>query len=128
MNGRRMIAFGLLWTALPALGLTVQLASKTTAELMTGHAMDVWWLLDALRLPCVWILIFSDLGSFVAWMFVLWEFQLSEAFPATALTYIVILLGGYLVLHEHIQTAQLIGTLAILAGIALVGRGTRSPS
>ena len=60
-------------------------------------------------------------------MIVLDRMKLSQAFPATAASYGLVLLLSWFVYHERITALQIVGSCIILAGIWLVSRDAREP-
>jgi drug/metabolite transporter (DMT)-like permease len=70
----------------------------------------------ALR-PWVISALFATFCSGLSWMVVLSKFELTYAFPFTALTFLLILAAGVLVLGETLSTGRVIGTLLIVCGV-----------
>lgn len=54
------------------------------------------------------------------WLYCLSKLELSVAFPASALQFILVLAGARWILGEHMSALQLVGTAIILLGIALL--------
>ncbi len=71
--------------------------------------------------------IFSGLlAAFIAsffWMAAMTKFELSYAYPFTALAYVFILLFSVFMLHESLNWYKAIGVLFIIAGIIIVSKG-----
>jgi len=71
--------------------------------------------------------IFSGLlGAFIAsffWMAAMTKFELSYAYPFTALGYVFILLFSVLLLHESLNWYKTIGVLFIITGIVFISKG-----
>ena len=66
----------------------------------------------------------SLLASF-AWLYAVERYPVSLAFPVyTGVLFIVVLAGGYGLLHEPLSAGQLIGVALILSGIVLVSCAT----
>jgi drug/metabolite transporter (DMT)-like permease len=114
-----------LFAVLPLLTLGYQIAAKASATDMSGVDFDLAWLLAAIRLPSVQLLLVFEVAAFVAWMIVLAEMPLSAAFPLSAVSYVLIIGASALVFHEPIGPLQVVGSLAILAGVWMIGRGGR---
>lgn len=114
----------LLFVALPLLGLAYQLTAKETAMAMSGTPFGSQWILTALTLHWTQAMIGLEIVSFAVWMVVLSEVKLSEAFPLSALSYVLVVLTSWTLFHEHGGVLQVLGGAAILAGVWLVGRGT----
>ena len=62
-------------------------------------------------------------GSFFVWTVVLSRLQLSVAYPMLAMTYVLIPLASWLVLHEALSSWQWIGIALIFTGVVVVTRG-----
>jgi len=122
---RRRLAPMALFAILPLLTLGYQIAAKASAARLAQMRFDVDWLLAAARLSSVQILLVCEVASFVAWMTVLAEMPLSAAFPLSAVSYVLIIAASALVFHEPVGLLQVVGSLAILVGVWLIGRGGR---
>ncbi len=59
----------------------------------------------------------------VVWLAVLRRMPLSTAYPITSLTVITLLISAVVVYGETITTGNLIGSIVIMAGIAVIGSG-----
>ncbi|CAN5312189.1 EamA family transporter [soil metagenome] len=112
-----------LCLGLPLLGLGYQMASKFTALALHHMPFGLDWLLTALRQPWGPALLAIEGLSLVAWMIVLAEIKLSAAFPMLALGYLLVMAAGWAVFHEPVNALQLLGGVAILGGVWLIGRG-----
>lgn len=112
----------LLFVALPLLGLAYQLTAKETADAMRGTPFSARWVLTALTLHWTQAMIGLEIVSFGVWMVVLSEIKLSEAFPLSALSYVLVILASWTVFHEPGSVLQVLGGAAILAGVWLMGR------
>lgn len=60
--------------------------------------------------------------SFLLWIKVLSQTELSYAYPMVALGYVVVLAVSYFVLQEHINAYRLAGVAFIVFGVILVAR------
>ncbi|KQZ28364.1 EamA family transporter [Caulobacter sp. Root1472] len=120
---RRRLAPMVLFAILPLLTLGYQIAAKASAGHLAGIRFDADWLLNAIRMPTVQIVLVCEVASFVAWMTVLAEMPLSAAFPLSAVSYVLIIAASALVFHEPVGLLQVVGSLAILVGVWLIGRG-----
>jgi drug/metabolite transporter (DMT)-like permease len=112
----------LLFIALPFLGLAYQLAAKETAQAMAGTPFGVRWLSTALTVHWTQALIALEIVSFGVWMMVLSEIKLSEAFPLSALSYVLVVAASWTLFHEPGSVLQVLGAAAILTGVWLIGR------
>ncbi len=73
------------------------------------------------QLP-LWYGTFFYALNFVVWMAVLSKVELSVAFPAGSVTYVIVPLLSTLFLHEHVTALRWAGSLLIVAGICFVSR------
>lgn len=75
-----------------------------------------------------WVL--AGLGAaFVAsllWMLALTKLDLSEAYPYTALSFVLVMLASRLVFAEPLTTGKILGTALIVSGIVVLALTTRS--
>ena len=58
--------------------------------------------------------------AFLFWLFVLSKLKLSLAYPSTALLYVFIILGSWLILKEEISFIQIVGIFIIFIGLTLL--------
>ena len=63
--------------------------------------------------------------SAVFWLITLSRVPLSTAYPVVSLSYVLILVFSFLVLHERPPMLVWVGALLIMSGIALVGLAQR---
>ena len=61
-------------------------------------------------------------GSFLAWIMVLSRLRLSLAYPALAMTYIVIPLASMVFLHESVTASHWLGIVVVGVGVLLIFR------
>ncbi|MBO9707285.1 MAG: GNAT family N-acetyltransferase [Caulobacter sp.] len=118
----------LLFLALPLLGLAYQVTAMETARAMTGVPFGAGWLLTALRLPWAQALVALEILAFAVWMVVLSEVKLSEAFPLSALSYVLVVAASWTFFHEPASLLQVLGGAAIMAGVWLIGRSSEPSS
>jgi drug/metabolite transporter (DMT)-like permease len=105
---------------LPLCALSSQICAKHVAEgLAESHGE---WLSRVIASPWFGGMLFADVACFVAWMIVLGEFSLSAAFPMTAVSYVLVIAASVTLFHEPLGIAQIIGSVAILAGVYLISR------
>lgn len=120
---RRRFAPAILFAVLPMLSLGYQITAKTTANQLAQARFDLTWLATAAGMPSIWLLVALEVTAFAAWMTVLSEMPLSAAFPLSAVSYVLIIAASSVVFHEPISLLQVVGSLAILLGVMLIGRG-----
>jgi drug/metabolite transporter (DMT)-like permease len=116
------------------IGLTIAVALDAPLQLIwkalmlkyrsPGHMPhgDYWhhirWFLHQTR---TWALMVIFICQFFDWIWVLGNTDLSFAQPFTALSYVIVSTCAVLFLHEHLGTLRIIGIVAILIGVLLVG-------
>jgi drug/metabolite transporter (DMT)-like permease len=120
--GRRRLALGLLWLALPVLALGSQIASKLVADALLGATLGWPLVLEIARMPVAWAVVACELASLGAWMVVLSEVSLSAAFSISALSYVLVIAASWGVFGEAVSGLQIAGGAAILTGVWLIGR------
>lgn len=73
--------------------------------------------LTIMKNPVLWIAIFFAGFNLLAWWYSLSRFDLSYAYPFTAMIYITIIIAGKFIFHEHIDRYKAIGMFFILCGV-----------
>ncbi|MBU4432973.1 MAG: transporter [Alphaproteobacteria bacterium] len=123
---RRRFAPAILFAILPVISLAYQITAKSSANKLADAKFDLGWLALAARMPSVQLLVALEIAAFAAWMTVLAEMPLSAAFPLSAVSYVLIIAASAVVFHEPISMLQIVGSLAILLGVLLIGRGAKT--
>ena len=59
----------------------------------------------------------------VAWMFAVRQLPLSQAYPFTGLSFVLVLLSSALIFHELITLPKMVGVALIVFGIFVASRG-----
>ena len=59
--------------------------------------------------------------SLVIWIYILPKTELSYAYPFLAISFIIVLIGGYF-LGEHINAYRIVGVFCIIIGILFISR------
>lgn len=111
----------LVWVAMPLLGLVNQYCAEQVAHLVRTAPFGPAWFALAASSPWLWGWVVLELATLAIWMVVLSELKVSEAFPMTALGYMLVIGLGWTVLREPVTPLQLVGGAAILAGVWLLG-------
>jgi len=114
--------FRMAWLLLPVLSVVYQIFAKETSGALTGLTMDAQWVDSLLHIRTFWLMVGCEILSFGAWMIVLNAMPLSEAFPASAISYVFILVVSWTMFSEAASWLQAIGSLFILTGVWLVAR------
>lgn len=108
------------WLLLLVLEAGSQLALKGGTLDLPDPAWSWAWVLDMASRPLLWLGALCYIGAFATWMLILARLPLGAAFPASALVFMVVLLGSWLIFHEHIVPAQMVGFALILLGVLLL--------
>jgi drug/metabolite transporter (DMT)-like permease len=112
-----------LWALLIGTESAAQLALKIGGDGLAAMPFGLDWLLAALSNIAVLTAVGCYIGSFLSWMLILRRSSLSLAFPLSSLVFVVVLLGSWLGLGEHISTLHWLGVWVIIGGIALLAEG-----
>ena len=70
----------------------------------------------------LWLAGITAILGVVEWMAVLKRYDLSLAYPLTAISFILSLLAGTWIFHEAIPATRWIGVVLIMAGVYFVAR------
>lgn len=60
--------------------------------------------------------------SSIVWLFVLQKLPLSVAYPALALTYVIVVFASAFILHEPLTVNKVVGSFIIVMGVILMFR------
>jgi len=74
--------------------------------------------------PWIMLSIFLTLLSGLSWMIAMTKFDISYAYPYTALGFVLILIFSALLFHEPLNGAKILGVLLIVSGIFVVAKGS----
>jgi len=107
--------------AMPLLGVGTQYLAERTAQALAGVPLGLGWLASAARTPWTQAWIGLELATLAVWVAVLSRLKISEAFPMTAFGYVLVVGMGWVVFHEPVTAAQIVGGAAILGGLWLLG-------
>jgi len=109
--------------AVPLLNLGYQFGAEQLAHVTAGIPFGPDWLVGIMRQPWMAAIIVIEIGSFIAWMSVLASLSVSEAFPLTAVGYLLVIALGWIWLREPIRPLQIVGAVSIALGVFFVGSG-----
>ena len=112
-----------LWALLIGFESAGQLFTKVAGDQLGQMDLNWQWLADVARNPGILAAIGSYIGAFFVWMLILRRSSLSLAFPLSSLVFVVVLLGSWLGLGEHISALHWVGVAVIIGGIALLAEG-----
>lgn len=105
-----------------AIGVALAIAAgqyffKVSAERLADK--PIWYILS---LPIFFMSLAVYAGATMGWIMVLRRIPLSQAYPFTALTFLVVPLISYFLLKEPIAGIYWVGLLLILLGLAIIVR------
>jgi len=98
--------------------LSIKLASNHVGELSFAAS----YLYRVLTLPWIYGALIGYLGAFITWMTLLKHAPIGPAFAASHLEMIPVLILSTLFFDERLTTLQIVGGVAILAGIFCLSR------
>lgn len=108
-----MNRFSLILLSLAALSAAAgQLLFKIGAR-----GREQW--IDFLNIPIMTGLLFYGLGT-VMWIYALSFEKLVNVYAFTALTFVLVYLGGVFIINEQITGVALVGIILVLAGLYLI--------
>lgn len=110
----------LVWLAMPALGLVNQYCAEQVAR-AAAAPFGLHWFALAAATPWLWAWIALELATLAVWMVVLSELKVSEAFPMTAIGYMLVIGLGWTVFQEPVAPLEIVGGAMILGGVWLLG-------
>lgn len=116
-----------LWVALPILGTLYQAGVKKLALSLGDTPLSMEWFVTAIHSPWTFIVLMSEVASFLLWMNVLSTVCVSKAVPITAISYVFILLSGWVIFDEPVKLLQLVGSAMIVWGIWLICTAKAKP-
>lgn len=83
---------------------------------------DIMTIVKTIFTPYVFIGFMCYGISSIVWLFVLEKFPLSVAYPALALSYVIIVFASFMFLHEPLTVNKVIGSGIILTGVFVLFR------
>lgn len=112
-----------LWALLILTESAGQLFTKVAGDQIGQMDFNWQWLAAVAVNPGILAAIACYIGAFFVWMLILRRSSLSLAFPLSSLVFVVVLLGSWLGLGEHISFLHWVGVVVIIGGIALLAEG-----
>ena len=112
-----------LWALLILTESAGQLFTKVAGDQIGQMDFNWQWLAAVAVNPGILAAIACSIGAFFVWMLILRRSSLSLAFPLSSLVFVVVLLGSWLGLGEHISFLHWVGVVVIIGGIALLAEG-----
>lgn len=114
----------LLLPLIIALNLGFQFCAEKVAMATQGMPFGIDWILAVVAQPWTAIIVVCEILSFAVWMVVLARAAVGTAFLLTAIGYVFVTAMALFVFHERAGLAQWLGSIAILAGVYLLGEKT----
>jgi drug/metabolite transporter (DMT)-like permease len=114
----------LLWTIFIAFATATQLAFKWAGSDLEGQEFGLGFVVAALAKPSVWTAIVGYATMFMLWINILRRVPLSRAFVMTAIVYVPVTIGAWLIFDEQISALRGIGIAAIIVGVVLINSET----
>jgi multidrug transporter EmrE-like cation transporter len=71
-----------------------------------------------------WIFLSVSLTSLLLWIKVLSKFEISTAYPLISISYILMLIPGYLLFNENINFLKILGVILIFCGVFVLSKFT----
>ena len=109
----------LMWLIFVTLATATQLAFKWAGSELGDQELGLAFLTDALTKPSVWVAIAGYAAMFALWINILRRAPLSRAYLITAIVYVPVSLGAWLIFGEQVSLLRAIGIAAIVIGVAL---------
>jgi multidrug transporter EmrE-like cation transporter len=75
-----------------------------------------------LLIPWVWLALLCTFISGAAWLMTLTKFELSYAYPWTAILYVYLLLAGLFLFGDTVTFNKIIGTIVIVIGVCIIAK------
>lgn len=119
-----------MWLLLPLCTVLYHIAAKETGSCWQGTGTGTGTgaaLRCMLHAPWFRVMVISDVGGFIAWMYVLRRMKLSAAFPMSAISYVIVMAISWWFYREAFGASQIIGSALIIAGVFLIGGASESP-
>jgi drug/metabolite transporter (DMT)-like permease len=109
----------LLWLVFVALATATQLAFKWAGSELEDQELGLAFLTNALGKPSVWVAIAGYAAMFALWINILRRVPLSRAYLITAIVYVPVSFGAWLIFGEQVSLLRAMGIAAIVVGVAL---------
>jgi len=109
-----------LWIGFVALATATQLAFKRAGSELGDRDLGVDFLTEALTKPSVWVAIVGYVAMFALWIKILRRVPLSRAYLITAIVYVPVSIGAWLMFGEQVTMLRAIGIMAIMLGVSLI--------
>ena len=98
------------------------LLKRGATQIADPNSSWSWTGVNGLGSIYVWIAIIFVIVSLITWLYVLRYLPLSIAFPIAQSVHILVPLGSWLILGEHIVTLRWMGIALVSLGLAIVAK------
>lgn len=119
MMGPICVALTILFTVYGQLVLKWQLSGLTLPE---GSIEKVTFLLMQLLNPWIFSGFASAFLASLCWMAAMTKLRLSDAYPFTSLSLVLVLIASSIFFSEPLNTTKVWGTITIVVGLVIVSR------
>lgn len=116
---KRFYLFGFL--LLMGFDTLAQVSFKYAGSQALPVAASLAWMLRVFGQPWVYGAVVGYIGAFFTWMALLKHAPIGPAFAASHLEVVSVMLLSIWLFGEHLDTARVLGAIAIIAGIACLG-------
>ena len=98
------------------------LLKRGATEVAKPESGFSWTGLNGLASPLVWWAILLIIASFISWLYVLRYIPLSVAYPLSRVVDVLVPLGCWFFLAEHISRLRWCGIALVVTGLAMVAK------
>ena len=98
-----------------------QVSFKYAGNHAIPFAVSLEWVLSVFSQPWVYGAVIGYVGAFFTWMALLKHAPIGPAFAASHLEVVSVMLLSVWLFDEHLNTARVLGAIAIVAGIVCLG-------
>jgi drug/metabolite transporter (DMT)-like permease len=98
------------------------LLKRGAKEVAEPESALSWTGVNGLASPLVWWAIVLIIASFISWLYVLRHIPLSVAYPLSRVVDVLVPLGCWFFLGEHISALRWCGIALVVTGLALVAK------
>jgi drug/metabolite transporter (DMT)-like permease len=116
---KRFYLFGFL--LLMGFDTLAQVSFKYAGSQALPVAASLAWVLRVFGQPWVYGAVIGYIGAFFTWMALLKHAPIGPAFAASHLEVVSVMLLSIWLFGEHLDTARILGAIAIIAGIVCLG-------
>jgi drug/metabolite transporter (DMT)-like permease len=117
------LSSAVLLIAIVGLMATGQLLFK-----LVGNTVSENGLLSMVGNPLFWLSAGLYAATTILWIVLLSREDISRAYPATALVYVIVPVAGALIFHERLSPLFFAGLALVLCGVALVLASSSGPA